>query len=225
MFSDLAFIDWIALIFAAILLAAAAAAAIVAYATAKNRPTKLQPSPAVPHRPAHAAGPTPPLRATKTVGRATLGPSISRPVSESKPVLTVVPDPPVLVSASSTNGARLSSNGENHHQPSSNEQSVAARAARLRKRPVPEHGSRGRKRIVSAVQPKRTPASAPSLGVDDDLPDSGRLSIDMDSTEGFAPRNPGFFDDPVGRHDLRYWDGYRWTEYVKEHGARFIDPL
>ena len=42
---------------------------------------------------------------------------------------------------------------------------------------------------------------------------------------GFALRQPGFFEDPVGRHEQRYWDGSRWTEYVKEQGQRFIDPL
>lgn len=42
---------------------------------------------------------------------------------------------------------------------------------------------------------------------------------------GFALRQPGFFEDPIGRHDQRYWDGSRWTEYVKEEGQRFIDPL
>ncbi len=42
---------------------------------------------------------------------------------------------------------------------------------------------------------------------------------------GFALRQPGFFEDPIGRHEQRYWDGSRWTEYVKEEGQRFIDPL
>ena len=42
---------------------------------------------------------------------------------------------------------------------------------------------------------------------------------------GFALRQPGFFEDPIGRHDQRYWDGSRWTEHVKEEGQRFIDPL
>ena len=42
---------------------------------------------------------------------------------------------------------------------------------------------------------------------------------------GFALRQPGFFEDPIGRHEQRYWDGSRWTEYVKEQGQRFIDPL
>ena len=82
----------------------------------------------------------------------------------------------------------------------------ASRAEQLRNRPVPERGS-------SIV---RAPAVAreASMAVDD-----GRRST------GFAPRAPGFFEDPIGRHEYRYWDGSKWTEHVKEHGQRFIDPL
>jgi len=210
MFSDLAFIDWIALIFAAILLAAAAAAAIVAYLTAKNRPVKRSPTAIESHRPAHAASPPPPSAA-----------DIPRPAPGTTVVVDDVPEPPVLVPSS---GRSTSSDIDVGDEPSTKERSVAARAARLRKRPVPDHGPGGRKRIVSAVEPKRMPAHAPNLGVLDARPAS-RLSIDMDRAEGFAARTPGFFDDPVGRHDLRYWDGHRWTEYVKEHGERFTDPL
>ena len=42
---------------------------------------------------------------------------------------------------------------------------------------------------------------------------------------GFEVRAPGFFDDPLGRYQERYWDGERWTEYVKSANNRFIDPL
>ncbi len=30
--------------------------------------------------------------------------------------------------------------------------------------------------------------------------------------------------DPLGRHELRYWDGARWTEHVSSHGRQGIDP-
>jgi uncharacterized protein YxjI len=29
--------------------------------------------------------------------------------------------------------------------------------------------------------------------------------------------------DPYGRHELRYWDGERWTEHVSSHGKQSID--
>jgi hypothetical protein len=31
--------------------------------------------------------------------------------------------------------------------------------------------------------------------------------------------------DPAGRHELRYWDGTRWTEHVSDRGATARDPL
>ena len=35
---------------------------------------------------------------------------------------------------------------------------------------------------------------------------------------------PGWFDDPSGRHEIRYWDGRRWTRHVSDHGRRSVDP-
>ncbi len=82
----------------------------------------------------------------------------------------------------------------------------ASRADQLRKRPVPE--------IRPSVLDAPTSAKMPALASRD-----GRRS------NGFALRGPGFFEDPIGRHEFRYWDGSRWTEHVKEDGQRFIDPL
>ncbi len=31
--------------------------------------------------------------------------------------------------------------------------------------------------------------------------------------------------DPMGRHQLRYWDGVKWTEHVSDNGATAIDHL
>lgn len=56
----------------------------------------------------------------------------------------------------------------------------------------------------------------------------GRSTLQRASTfrpAGESIRKPGFFDDPMGRHDQRYWDGVRWTEYVKVDGRRTVDPL
>lgn len=220
MFSDLAFVDWIALIFAALLLAAAAAAALVAYATAKSRPARKEAVRA--HSPRHAAGPahasTPTARSepvTSRIGRATNEASTDVRDGSATQVLegsgSAVLSDGVLVESSA---AHVTS-----------EERVAARAAKLRKRPIPDHARPSHKRIVSTVEPKRMPAHAPNRAFQEQRSDSQRLTMGTDSTEGFAARTPGFFEDPVGRHELRYWDGHRWTEYVKEHGERFTDPL
>lgn len=35
----------------------------------------------------------------------------------------------------------------------------------------------------------------------------------------------GWYADPSGRHEKRYWDGTRWTEHVSDGEARSTDPV
>jgi hypothetical protein len=35
----------------------------------------------------------------------------------------------------------------------------------------------------------------------------------------------GWFVDPSQRHELRYWDGQRWTERVSDRGGQAVDPM
>ena len=35
----------------------------------------------------------------------------------------------------------------------------------------------------------------------------------------------GWFPDPLGRHEQRYWDGQQWTEHVASHGRQGVDPV
>ena len=90
--------------------------------------------------------------------------------------------------------------------------SRAARADRLRRRPRPD-------------VPPPVPAAA-TRSEDSVLAGVARRAKQVRrGRDGFDARSPGFFDDPIGRHEQRYWDGSRWTEHVKDDGARFIDPL
>jgi hypothetical protein len=34
----------------------------------------------------------------------------------------------------------------------------------------------------------------------------------------------GWYADPAGRYELRYWDGSTWTEHVSRSGQQFTDP-
>ena len=34
----------------------------------------------------------------------------------------------------------------------------------------------------------------------------------------------GWYADPSGRYELRYWDGTEWTEHVSRAGQQFTDP-
>jgi hypothetical protein len=35
----------------------------------------------------------------------------------------------------------------------------------------------------------------------------------------------GWLPDPSTRHELRYWDGARWTDHVTDAGAPGMDPI
>lgn len=35
---------------------------------------------------------------------------------------------------------------------------------------------------------------------------------------------PGWFPDPFGRYEARYWDGWQWTPHVTTRGAPAMDP-
>lgn len=40
-----------------------------------------------------------------------------------------------------------------------------------------------------------------------------------------APAPAGWQPDPSQRHQLRYWDGQRWTEHVSDGGSQSVDPV
>ena len=39
------------------------------------------------------------------------------------------------------------------------------------------------------------------------------------------PTAGGWFADPESRHELRYWDGVRWTAAVRDGGVESRDPI
>lgn len=45
-------------------------------------------------------------------------------------------------------------------------------------------------------------------------------------TAGAPATTPaGWYDDPEGRHQSRYWDGVRWTENCADDGVAVVDPV
>ena len=199
MSTDLALIDWIALAFSAVLLATAAAAATIAYATSLHRSKG----------PRSSVKPLSFVRSTllRSTPQHALG-STNSVEPDLPPSSTSVRADKVVLTPALDADAKL-----------------AARAAKLRRRPIPEKtGYEHKKRVVS-VAPNGTPAHAKEATRLSERPAGGVAIVHFDRTEGFKARTPGFFDDPMGRHELRYWDGHSWTEYVKEHGERFTDPL
>lgn len=39
------------------------------------------------------------------------------------------------------------------------------------------------------------------------------------------PSAPGWYPDPYGRHERRYWSGIRWSRHVDDGGHRAADPV
>lgn len=229
MFTELAVIDWIALAFAAVLLAAACAAAIIAYATSSNRQGPL---------PSMVKG----LTRSQTSRHAAPNQSprnhVHSTTGDTEPAGAIdLRERAVADQRPAPNGIAEGESPEASTEPHSSadaeiddpDRRLAERAARLRGRPIPEQGpiveseSLSHKALVQSVVANRIPAHAKTFG--STVLETGVSSSNYDRVDGFKARTPGFFDDPMGRHELRYWDGHAWTEYVKEHGERFTDPL
>jgi uncharacterized protein YxjI len=45
------------------------------------------------------------------------------------------------------------------------------------------------------------------------------------TAEGSGEHSAGWYPDPAGRHESRWWDGSRWTEHVASHGRQGTDEL
>lgn len=43
--------------------------------------------------------------------------------------------------------------------------------------------------------------------------------------EAAAPPPPSWHPDPLGRNELRYWDGVQWTSNVSNGGTTTLDPV
>src|SRR6266545_8277776 len=42
-------------------------------------------------------------------------------------------------------------------------------------------------------------------------------------TAGYATPS-GWFPDPTGRHEARFWDGAAWTDHIADGGVTGVDP-
>ncbi len=242
MLSELALVDWVALLIALVLLGVAGIASYLSYGASNhamaeslgtNEPLANEPRQ---YTPSHAQS----IRddgSTSQVSRpahAAPQPSAAEPAGPLN-----VPPPPILTRSSAPEdigeidtlteidltGSRHQTDAESTEHTSQDEdheaESIADRAARLRNRPISEPEANMAASlplpIVAVVDEEATELVFANA--------TNKLSVGMENAEGFKKRAPGFFSDPIGRHELRYWNGSSWTEYVKEGGDRFIDPL
>jgi hypothetical protein len=56
--------------------------------------------------------------------------------------------------------------------------------------------------------------------LEDSVELAGAIAIDPD-----APPPPGWYPDPTGRQDHRWWDGATWTDHASKSGVALLDPL
>ena len=53
----------------------------------------------------------------------------------------------------------------------------------------------------------------------------GALAASGSAAQAAADAAPaGWYADPAGRFELRYWDGTQWTEHVSRAGQQYTDP-
>ena len=83
---------------------------------------------------------------------------------------------------------------------------------------------------ASTTSPTSSATAAPAAAAAAD-PSSGYSAASTPSTATAAAATPsassvpaGWYADPAGRFDLRYWDGNTWTEHVSRAGQQFTDP-
>lgn len=50
------------------------------------------------------------------------------------------------------------------------------------------------------------------------------MSKHAQATSDSEPAPAAWHPDPLGRHELRYWSGSAWTQYVSDDGVQSLDP-
>lgn len=63
-----------------------------------------------------------------------------------------------------------------------------------------------------------------SLGATETAVDSSGAAMVASPPVDAGP-TAGWYPDPAMRHEARFWDGFKWTERVADHGTEGIDPV
>ncbi len=74
----------------------------------------------------------------------------------------------------------------------------------------------------SAPESSTTPAT--SVGSATTSTAATQVASSPPSTPTTPAVPPGWYTDPAGRYELRYWDGSAWTEHVSRAGQQYRDP-
>jgi outer membrane biosynthesis protein TonB len=76
-----------------------------------------------------------------------------------------------------------------------------------------------------ASEPAAEPATEPlvsDIAAATEPADTASAAGTTTAAAGAAPA--GWYADPSGRFELRYWDGGQWTEHVSRAGQQYTDP-
>jgi len=85
----------------------------------------------------------------------------------------------------------------------------------------PEPAGAGEPAGWGTAPESNTPASSTSVGTTAAATAPTQVATSPPTTPAVPP---GWYTDPAGRYELRYWDGSAWTEHVSRAGQQYRDP-
>ena len=101
--------------------------------------------------------------------------------------------------------------------------SCDAKAARLLQLPPPQHRLSQAAAPAAVVEPAAAPAAV--TPIESAVPvTAAAASTPSNATVAITHTPAGWYPDPSGRYEMRYWDGLAWTEHVSRQGQQFTDP-
>lgn len=74
---------------------------------------------------------------------------------------------------------------------------------------------------AQAAQPAMAPVEQPAPATPVVTPQQPAPS---NATVAITHTPAGWYPDPSGRFEMRYWDGLAWTEHVSRQGQQYTDP-
>ena len=78
---------------------------------------------------------------------------------------------------------------------------------------------------AAVVEPAAAAAPAAVTPIETAQPvTAAAASTPSNATVAITHTPAGWYPDPSGRYEMRYWDGLAWTEHVSRQGQQFTDP-
>jgi hypothetical protein len=74
-------------------------------------------------------------------------------------------------------------------------------------------------------EPEPTPVPEPTPEPEPSYTAAATAAATAPAAAASVPTTPaGWYPDPSGRYEMRYWDGDKWTEHVSRQGQTYTDP-